>query len=263
MILLVYLTVGAFAGLAAGLFGVGGGLVIVPALVVCFGLLSVAPEVSMQLAVGTSLATIVVTSISSVRAHHKLGNVDWLCWRSLAPGIAIGVVFGVATAATLSGAALKLAFGVFSLIIAAYMGLGAVPAASRQLPEALGLAAVGGGVGYVSALFGIGGGALTVPYLTWCNVRMQAAVATSAACGLPIALVGSASNMVAGFGHQDLPAYSFGFVYLPAFIGIVLLSAPFAKLGAILAQRLSARRLKQCFALFLLFVGGQFIWGAL
>ncbi|RNL61889.1 sulfite exporter TauE/SafE family protein [Zhongshania marina] len=263
MILLVYLAVGAVAGLSAGLFGVGGGLVIVPALVACFGFLAVAPEVAMQLAVGTSLATIVVTSVSSVRAHHRLANIDWPCWRILAPGIGFGVVCGVATAVALPGQILKLAFGVFSIIIAAYMGLGSVPAASRQLPNAFGLTSVGVVIGYFSAMFGIGGGSLTVPYLSWCNVRMQAAVATSAACGLPIAVVGAASNMVAGFGHQDLPAYSFGFIYLPAFIGIVLLSAPFAKLGALLAQRLSARRLKQCFAMFLLVVGSQFIWGAL
>ncbi|MFT6551396.1 MAG: putative membrane protein YfcA [Zhongshania marina] len=262
MILLIYLAVGAVAGLAAGLFGVGGGLVIVPALVACFGFLAVAPEIAMQLAVGTSLATIVVTSVSSVRAHHQLGNIDWSCWRILAPGIAVGVVFGVATAAALPERALKLAFGVFSLIVAAYMGLGSVPAASRQLPNALGLSSVGVVIGYFSAMFGIGGGSLTVPYLSWCNVRIQAAVATSAACGLPIAVVGAASNMVAGFGHQDLPAYSVGFIYLPAFLGVVLLSAPFAKWGAQLAQRLSARRLKQCFATFLVIVGSQFIWGA-
>lgn len=263
MILLVYLAVGALAGVAAGLFGVGGGLVIVPALVACFGFLSVAPEVTMQLAVGTSLAVIVVTSVSSVRAHNQLGNIDWVCWRALAPGIAIGVVLGVATTASLSGQVLKLAFGVFSIVIAVYMGFGKVPSASRELPKPLGLAAAGAGIGYFSAMFGIGGGSLTVPYLSWCNVRMQAAVATSAACGLPIAVVGSASNMVAGFGHADLPAYSFGFIYLPAFIGIALLSAPCAKFGAGLAQRLSARRLKQSFAMFLLLVGGQFIWGAL
>ncbi|MEX1664608.1 sulfite exporter TauE/SafE family protein [Zhongshania arctica] len=263
MILLVYLAVGAFAGLSAGLFGVGGGLVIVPALVACFGFLAVAPEVAMQLAIGTSLATIVVTSLSSVRAHHQLNNIDWSCWRILAPGIAVGVVCGVATAALLPGQVLKLAFGVFSLIIAAYMAFGAVPIASRQLPKKLGLRSVGLVIGYFSAMFGIGGGSLTVPYLTWCNVRMQAAVATSAACGLPIAVVGSASNMVAGFGHQDLPAYSFGFIYLPAFVGIALLSVPCAKLGAHWAQRLSAKRLKQCFAMFLLVVGCQFIWGAL
>ncbi|WP_269618637.1 sulfite exporter TauE/SafE family protein [Zhongshania sp. BJYM1] len=263
MILLVYLAVGAVAGVAAGLFGVGGGLVIVPALVVCFSFLSVAPEVTMQLAVGTSLATIVVTSLSSVRTHHQLGNIDWSCWRSLAPGIALGVVFGVATAASLPGQVLKLAFGIFSIVIAAYMGFGRLPSASRQLPKAIGLAAAGTGIGYFSAMFGIGGGSLTVPYLSWCNVRMQAAVATSAACGLPIAVVGSASNMVAGFGQADLPEYSFGFIYLPAFIGIALLSAPCAKFGALLAQRLSAKRLKQSFAMFLLLVGGQFIWGAL
>ncbi|WP_159266881.1 sulfite exporter TauE/SafE family protein [Zhongshania aliphaticivorans] len=263
MILLIYLAVGAVAGLSAGLFGVGGGLIIVPALVACFSFLSVAPDVAMQLAVGTSLATIVVTSVGSVRAHHKLGNVDWSCWRLLAPGIAVGVVCGVMTATLLSGRILQLAFGGFCLIVAIYMGLGVAPKPSRQLPGGRGLTSAGLGIGYFSAMFGVGGGSLTVPYLSWCNVRMQTAVATSAACGLPIAIVGSASNLVAGFGHSALPAYSFGFIYLPAFIGIALLSAPFAKLGALLAQRLSGPRLKQCFALFLLVVGSQFILEAL
>ncbi|MFT5888796.1 MAG: putative membrane protein YfcA [Zhongshania sp.] len=263
MILLIYLAVGAFAGFTAGLFGVGGGLVIVPALVACFTLLAVAPEVIMHLAVGTSLAAIVVSSLSSTRAHHKMGNVDWPRWRQLAPGITIGVMLGVATAATLSGETLKLAFGVFAIVIGLYMGFAAQPPASRQLPGAKGLLVAGLGIGYVSAWFGVGGGSLTVPYLSWCNVRMQQAVATSAACGLPIAVVGALSNVIAGYGHADLPVYSSGFVYWPAFLGVVVLSAPAAKWGAQLAQRLSQRRLRQAFAGFLFVVGSQFIWGAI
>jgi len=263
MVVLIYLGVGAIAGFVAGLFGVGGGMVIVPALVVCFAALAVPENIAMQLAVGTSLAAIVVSSLSSVRTHHKMGNIDWLRWRGLAPGIAAGVMLGVATASVLSAESLKLAFGIFCLVIALYMGLAMQPPATRQLPGPAGLLPVGVGIGFFSALFGVGGGSLSVPYLTWCNMRMQKAVATSAACGVPIAVVGAMSNMVAGYGHASLPAYSTGFVYWPALLGLVLLSAPCARWGAQLAQRLSAVYLRRAFAGFLLVVGSQFIWGAL
>lgn len=261
-VILIYLAVGALAGLSAGLFGVGGGLVIVPALIYCFALQGVSGVVAVQLAVATSLASIVFTSISSVSAHHRLGNVDWATWRLLAPGIALGVLGGVAVAAAMPGESLKLVFGIFALLIALQMGLGLRPSPGRQLPGRGKTLAAGGVVGFLSALFGIGGGSLTVPFLSWCNVSMQRAVATSAACGLPIAIVGASTNMVAGYGHPALPAWSTGFVYWPALLAIILCSTPCAKLGASLAQRLPAQRLKQCFALFLFMVGSHFIYGA-
>ncbi|MGB2254509.1 MAG: sulfite exporter TauE/SafE family protein [Spongiibacter marinus] len=262
-VVLIYLAVGALAGLSAGLFGVGGGLVIVPALIYCFALQGVSSLVAVQLAVGTSLASIVFTSVSSVRAHQRHGNVDWPTWRLLAPGIAIGVVGGVALAASLPGERLKLVFGIFALLIAAQMAFGLSPPADRQLPARPQTLLAGGFIGFLSALFGIGGGSLSVPFLTWCNVKMQRAVATSAACGLPIAIVGALTNIVAGYGHSALPAWSSGFVYWPALLAIILCSTPCAKLGANLAQKLPARRLKQGFALFLLAVGSHFIYGAL
>ncbi len=262
-VLVIYLAVGALAGLSAGLFGVGGGLVIVPALIYCFELQAVSPLVAVQLAVGTSLASIVFTSISSVHAHHRHGNVDWATWRLLAPGIAFGVLGGVALAAWLPGGQLKLVFGIFALLIALQMALGLTPPASRSLPSRPITALVAGVIGFLSALFGIGGGSLTVPFLSWCNVRMQSAVATSAACGLPIAVVGALSNVYAGYDRLELPSWSSGFVYWPALLAIILCSTPCAKLGANLAQRLPARRLKQCFALFLFMVGSHFIYGAL
>jgi len=262
-IILIYLLVGVLAGFAAGLFGVGGGLVIVPALIYCFALQGVSSLVAVQLAVGTSLATIVFTSISSVRAHHAHGNVDWPVWRLLAPGIALGVVGGVALAAALPGERLKLVFGIFALLISVQMMLGLKPSPGRSLPSRPAVFVAGGGIGFLSAMFGIGGGSLTVPYLSWCQVRMQRAVATAAACGLPIAIVGALSNMVAGFGHPDLPAWSTGFVYWPALLAIILCSTPVARIGANLAQRLPADRLKQCFALFLFAIGSHFIYGAL
>ncbi|WP_372797443.1 sulfite exporter TauE/SafE family protein [Litorivivens sp.] len=260
MLLVGYLLLGAVAGLTAGLFGVGGGLIIVPALVFAFSFMDFPATTLTQLAVGTSLATIVFTSVSSVRAHHEYGNVDWRLFWKLAPAIAVGVVLGVHTAAGMAGQLLQGLFGCFALLIAAQMGLGLKPKPSRVVPGRVGLTAAGGVIGYVSALFGIGGGSLTVPFLSWSNVVMQKAVGVSAACGLPIAIVGFATNIWAGWGREDLPAYSSGFVYWPAFLGVVLTSTLFARFGAKLAQRLPEAHLKRVFALFLVVVGVQFIY---
>jgi uncharacterized membrane protein YfcA len=249
------------AGLTAGLFGVGGGLVIVPSLVFCFTLMGFSADTLTQMAVGTSLATIVVTSISSVRAHQLLKNVRWPLFWSLTPGIICGVYLGAQTAANTAGPLLQLMFGVFAVVMALQMGLNFRPSAARELPGRIGLGLVGAVVGFVSALFGIGGGSLTVPFMSWCNVRMQEAVGTAAACGLPIALAGALSNTYVGWGREHLPDYSTGFIYWPAFFGIVLTSAIFAKLGATLAQRLPALALKRCFAAFLLLIGLKFILG--
>lgn len=266
MLILIYPAVGALAGLAAGLFGIGGGLIIVPVLVFSFALQGVSEAVAVHLAVGTSLTCIVVSSISSVRAHHALGNVDWHLWRYLAPGIAAGVVVGVNVAAALPGSVMKVVFGVFALIMAGQMMLGsrgeAAERASR-LPGPLGLSGVGALIGGLSALFGIGGGSLTVPFLSICGQRMQVAVATAAACGLPIAVVGALGNIVVGWGHADLPAMATGYVYWPAFLGVAVMSIPFAKVGARLAQRLSSAYLTRAFASFLLVVGAYFLYGAL
>lgn len=260
MTLLLYLVVGAVAGTTAGLFGVGGGLVIVPVLVLCFTLLGFEPAILTQLAVGTSLTTIVVTSISSVWAHHALGNVRWTVFWALTPGIAVGVWLGVNTASLLPGERLQLVFGLFMILVALQMGLGLKPKPHRQLPGRGGTAAAGSVVGFVSAMFGIGGGSLTVPFLSWCNVRIQEAVATSAACGLPIAVVGAAANIQVAWGRPGLPEWSTGFVYWPGVLGIVATSALFARVGAYWAQRLPAAQLKRAFAGFVLLVGAQFIW---
>ena len=257
--LLIYLLVGALAGLLAGLFGIGGGLLIVPVLVFCFTGMGFSADIIMQLAVGTSLATIVVTSLSSVRTHHYQGNVQWHTFAWLLPGIAIGVWLGVQTAVSLTGERLQLVFGVFAIVVAAQMGFALKPQPSRELPASPLVSAAGAGIGYLSALFGIGGGTLTVPFLSWCNVKMQRAVGTSAACGVPIALVGAATNINAGWNHPGLPDDALGFVYWPALLGIVLTSAVCARQGAKLAQRLAADKLKRAFAVFLLLVGLQFI----
>lgn len=252
MTLLIYLFVGAIAGTVAGLFGVGGGVVIVPALVLAFTLQGMSPDVLTHMAVGTSLATIVITSINSVRAHHAKQAVLWPVVASFAPGLCIGVFLGVQVAALIQGPYLQLAIGIFLLFIAAQMGFGLMPSGHRQLPQKGILAGVGSIIGGISALFGIGGGSMTVPYLSLFNTPMQKAVATSAACGIPIALVGACTNVMSGWQHEALPSWSSGFIYWPALIGLGLASAPFAKFGAQLAHKLPPQQLKRIFAVFLL-----------
>lgn len=257
--LAIYLLVGAFAGTLAGLFGIGGGLIIVPALILSFHLQGIDANTMTHLAVGTSLATIAFTSLSSIRTHHQKGGVRWDIFRPMAVGIVIGAALGAQTAALLSGPALQKIIGVFALLMAVRMVWDVKPKASRDVPGPTGLGAAGGFIGWASAIFGIGGGTLTVPFLSWCNVRMQAAVGTSAACGLPIAVAGAVANIYTGWGEPHLPAYSAGFIYVPALVGIVLTSVPFARLGAILAHKLSHVWLKRTFAVLLLVVGSHFL----
>ncbi|WP_193165067.1 sulfite exporter TauE/SafE family protein [Microbulbifer hainanensis] len=263
--LLIYLLVGAVAGTIAGLFGVGGGLIIVPALVMVFAALGISAEILTQMAVATSLATIVITSLSSIRTHHLKGAVNWSIFKAMAPGILIGSWFGGVTAHLLPGPWLQLLIGIFALVIAARMALSSqrhadLPADEARVPGGPGLAAAGAFIGWGSAIFGIGGGSLTVPFLSRCRVQIQRAVATSAACGLPIAIAGAFSFAVQGWGDSLLPAWTTGYIYWPAFFGIVLTSALFARLGALLAHRLSPKLLKKCFAGLLLVIGVRFIW---
>ncbi len=249
--LLVYLLLGAFAGLVAGLLGVGGGLIIVPVLAFVFAEQGVAGPVTMHLAIGTSLASIVFTSISSVRAHHRHGAVLWPVFWQLLPGIVAGALLGAWIADRLATRPLQIFFALFELFVALQLSLNIRPAPQRALPGRFGLFGAGGVIGAVSSLLGIGGGTLTVPFLIWCNVAMRKAVATSAACGLPIAVAGGLGFVIAGWNDARLPAASSGYLYWPAFAGIVIASVLTAPLGARLAHRLPATTLKRIFALLL------------
>ena len=251
----IYLLLGAFVGVVAGLLGVGGGLIIVPVLIILFQSFNFFPEVITHLAVGTSLATIVLTSISSVRAHHFHGAVLWSVFWKLTPGIVVGTLLGALLASFISSVALKNFFGFFELAVALQMGLQLRPDASRMLPGQIGMSLAGSVIGLFSALVGIGGGSLSVPFLVWCNVSAQRAVATSSACGLPIAIAGSIGFMLTGWQNSLLPAGSSGFIYWPAFVGIVVTSILTAPLGARLAHRLPASSLKRVFAVFLAILG--------
>ncbi|WP_303291533.1 sulfite exporter TauE/SafE family protein [Marinobacter sp. SS5-14b] len=258
-VIVLYLLLGALAGTMAGLFGIGGGLVIVPVLIFSFGFMGVSPEIAAHLAIGTSLATIVFTSLSSIRTHHQHGAVRWDLFRPMTGGIVVGALIGAWTAAMISGPVLQTIIGVFAILVALKMILEVNPKPGRDVPGTAGLGVAGGLIGWASAIFGIGGGTVSVPYLTWCNVRMQQAVATSAACGLPIALAGAAGNIWTGWQHPELPELSFGFIYLPALIGIVATSVIFARIGAKLAHRLDGRLLKRIFAIVLIIVGLRFL----
>ena len=256
---LIYLVLGACAGVLAGLFGVGGGLIIVPVLVFSFTAQGFAPEVLTHLAVGTSLATIVFTSINSIRAHHRKGAVLWVLVGWMTAGIVVGAALGSLTADWLQGEVLQKIIGVFAIGMAIQMGFNLQPKAGGGVPGKLGLGVAGTVIGWASAIFGIGGGSLTVPFLNWRGVPMQQSVATSAACGLPIALAGAISFMVVGMDAPHLPQWSLGYVYLPALVGIALTSMFFARFGATLAHRLSPLMLKRLFAVLLVCVGTNFL----
>lgn len=256
---LLYLVLGAFAGVLAGLFGVGGGIIIVPVLVISFTQQGFDASILTHLAVGTSLATIIFTSLNAIRTHHRKGAVRWPIFVWMAVGILLGTGLGALTAKSIQGPHLQKIIGVFALVIAVQLALDIKPKASRAVPGKPGLTLAGMVIGWASAIFGIGGGSLTVPFLTWRSVPMQQAVGTSSACGLPIALAGAFSFIVLGWSEPDLPAHSLGFVYLPALLGIALTSMFFAGLGARLAHALSPRLLKRLFAALLACVGLHFL----
>lgn len=254
-----YLVLGGLAGLLAGLFGIGGGIIIVPALVISFEIQGVAPSVLTHMAVGTSLATIIFTSVSSIRQHHRAGAVDWPLVRIMAVGLCLGTATGALSADAISGPRLQQLIGVFAIALALRMAFAGPPRPTRTLPPPPGLFGVGVVIGWASAIFGIGGGSLSVPFLTRCNVVMQRAVATSAALGFPIAVSGAIFHMIAGLGKPDLPTWSTGYIYWPAFLGIVLTSMYCARLGAKLAHRLPAPVLRRIFAVLLVLVGMRFL----
>ena len=258
--LLVYLACGAVAGILAGLLGVGGGLVIVPMLVFVFSWQGMPAELIQIMALGTSLASITITSISSFRAHDKRGAVRWDIWRAITPGILIGTFGGGFLAAALSMAFLKGFFVCFVYCVSIQMFLDFRPKASRHLPGILGMSGVGGIIGVVSSLVGIGGGSLSVPFMTYCNVPMHTAVGTSAAIGFPIAVAGALSYIWNGLSVPNLPPYSLGYINLVALAGIVAASYCTAPLGAKLAHALPVAKLKRFFAVFLFCIATRMLW---
>lgn len=254
-----YLLLGGFAGFCAGLLGVGGGGVMVPMLAVMFTAQQFPNEHVMHLALGTSLATIIFTSVSSLRAHHQHGAVLWPVVWAIAPGIVVGTFMGAQLVSHVSTKALGGFFVVFMAYVSLQMILNVKPKPSRSLPGSGGMFAVGAVIGGVSSLVAIGGGSLSVPFMAWCNVKVHQAIGTSAAIGFPIAVAGTVGYMVSGYGADHLPAGSVGFIYLPALLVLVLSSVAMAPLGARLAHRLPVATLKRIFAGVLMLLSGKML----
>ena len=246
-----YIALGLTVGFVAGLLGVGGGLIIVPVLIALFQAFAIATGIEPQLALGTSLASILFTSISSMRAHHRHGAVEWALVRRIAPGIVAGTLLGAVLATQMSAQILKICFTVFLFYAATQMWLDFKPRPHRSLPGIVGTTFAGSVIGAVSSWVGIGGGTLSVPFMLWHNVSLHRAIATSSAIGLPIAIAGATGYMLGGWGTAHLPKYSLGFVYLPALAGIVVGSVITAPIGARTAHRLAVKPLKRIFALLL------------
>lgn len=256
-----YLALGAFAGFFAGLLGVGGGAIMVPILTSIFLAEGFPKSEVVHLALGTSMAAIIFTSISSLRAHHAHGAVLWKVVRGMTPGILFGTFGATFVAALLPTRPLTIFFACFISYVAVQMLLNIKPKPHRDLPGALGLGVVGLGIGGVSALVAIGGGSLSVPFMTWCNVKAHNAIGTSAALGLPIAVAGAIGYLVNGWGHPGLPPLTAGFIYLPALVLVTVVSTLVAPFGARLAHRLPVATLKRVFAGVLVALVVKMLWG--
>lgn len=254
---------GLLTGFLAGLLGIGGGMLLVPFIAWILGAQRVAPELAVKMAIATSMATIMFTALASVRAHHRRGAVRWDIVRRLAPGIVLGGLgASLGVFALLKGAWLALFFALFVGFSATQMLRDKKPVATRQMPGAAGQLAAGGVIGFLSGLVGAGGGFVSVPFMSWCNVPIHQAVATSAALGFPIALANVSGYVFSGLGLAGRPAASLGYVWLPALAVIAGCSWLTAPLGASAAHRLPVRRLKRAFATLLFALAAWMLWTA-
>lgn len=259
----LYLALGAVAGLLAGLLGIGGGLVLVAALVWLLPTQGVPVELAVHVALATALASIVLTGLSSARAHHRRGSVLWSTVAWLVPGMLVGGGLGSLLATRLEGDLLRMFIAGYCYLAALQLGLD-WPRARPERPDpprGPGYSAAGSVIGAVSALVGIGGGSMTVPLLVWRGVRPVRAVGTSSACGVAIALASAAGYAIHGPAAGGLPAGSWGYVFLPAAMAIALASVLTAPWGTRIAHRVSGLALRRLFAGFLLLVGTSLGWG--
>ena len=258
------LLLGACTGFLAGLLGIGGGMLMVPFLTFLFSHRGIAPGLAVKMAIATSMATILFTSISSVRAHHRRGAVRWDLVRRLVPGILIGgLVSGAGVFSLLKGSALALFFAAFVGFSATQMLIDRKPKPSRQMPGPAGSTAAGGLIGLVSGLVGAGGAFISVPFMTWCNEAMHNAVATSAALGFPIALANTVGYVIAGWHLPDTPPGALGYLMVPALVLIAVVSVFTAPLGARLAHALNTQQLKKVFAVLLYGLASYMAWRGL
>lgn len=258
------LLLGSCTGFLAGLLGIGGGMLLVPFMTFILSHRGVPDGLAVKMAIATSMATILFTSVSSVRAHHKRGAVRWDIVRGLAPGIVIGgLLAGAGVFVVLKGQWLALVFAAFVGFSATQMLLDKKPAPARQMPGMAGQWAAGGGIGFISGLVGAGGGFVSVPFMTWCNVAMHNAVATSAALGFPIALANTVGYVVGGWSLPAPLPGALGYLYLPALAVIASASVLTAPFGARVAHAMNVRQLKRVFALLLYVLAAYMLYKAL
>ncbi len=254
--LLIFLAVGCFVGFFAGLLGIGGGSVMVPILSMIFVARGFSTDHVIHMALATSMATIIPGAFMSGRTHHKLHAVNWDVLRRMTPGILAGTFCGAVIAHFSSTTFLKGFFVAFICFLALQMLLNLRPRTATgqplRLPGAAGLFAFGAVMGVVSSFAGIGGAVLSIAYLSWCNMRMHETIGTAAAIGVPLAIAGTIGFVVTGLWDKTLPAWSVGYVYLPAVAGIAVTSMMVAPVGARLAHRLPVNTLKKIFVVFLL-----------
>lgn len=259
-IVLLMLLVGSLAGLIAGLFGVGGGLILVPVVLWVLQMQGLENEYAQHIAIGTSFAVMVFTSFSSAYSQYKKQSIDWKTFQFMSMGVILGTALGAVLAPYLPTKGLQVFFVVFATITALRTLLGLNPKPSRQLPSSTGLLSVGSVIGVLSSWVGIGGGSMTVPFLTLCNMPIHRAVGTSAALGWPIALAGTVGYVWSGSQVETLPSATWGFVYLPAVIVLSIATIITAPLGVKLSHQLSSQRLKQGFGVLLLLIAARMLW---
>jgi uncharacterized membrane protein YfcA len=253
LLVIELLALGTVVGFLAGLLGIGGGMMMVPVMTFLLAQRGVDSGMAVKMAIATSMASILFTSISSVRAHHRLGNVRWDLTRRLAPGIVLGgLLAGAGAFSVLKGQGLALFFAAFIGYMAVNMLRNKKPKPGRDMPGALGTGSVGAAIGFVSGLVGAGGAFLSVPFMTWCNVPPRHAVGTGAALGFPIALASTAGYVVAGWNLLPALPGASGYLYLPALVIVAAASMSLAPLGARVAQRINVLALKRLFAVMLL-----------
>lgn len=258
--ILIYMGLGLGTGLLAGMLGIGGGSVIVPALVYIFAGQHLLPGPAMKLAIGTSLGSILFTSLAATRAQQKRRAIDWPVAATLGLASLVGSFVSGYFAGFLPGTLLKMIFGVFLGLVSLQLLADWRPAAHWRLPARPALFGIGVGIGALSAVLGIGGGSLTVPFLTACNVEMRRAIAISSTLGVPIALFGATGFVLSGQHRVGLPPGSFGYIYLPALAGLTAAAMLVVPAGVSLAHHLPVSRLKRAFGALLLLVSVQMLW---
>ena len=255
------LVLGTCTGFLAGLLGIGGGMLMVPFMTLLLSARGVDAALAVKMAIATSMTTILFTSVSSVRAHHKRGAVRWDIVRTLAPGIVLGgLLAGAGVFALLKGTTLALVFAVFVAFSATQMLLDRKPAPTRQMPGTAGSLGAGGVIGFISGLVGAGGGFISVPFMGWCNVAMHNAVATSAALGFPIALANTVGYVIGGWSMPSPLPGALGYLWLPGLAIIATASVTTAPLGARTAHAMNVKQLKKAFACTLYGLAAYMLW---